>query len=110
MTTRMGFRAFLLGGLAVTVAVAVLLSPDASGHPDGLERVAIDEGFAEQAEDHTLADLPTADYGVRPVDDERLSTGLAGLLGVAVTFAVTVGAFHVVRRARGEPEVPVGSP
>jgi cobalt/nickel transport system permease protein len=91
-------RTFLLVGAAVAVAIAVLVSPFASAEPDGLERVAIDEGFAADGRDHALAGGPTADYGVEGVDDDRLGTALAGLLGVAVTGAVATGLFLVVRR------------
>jgi hypothetical protein len=87
-------------GLAVAVALAFLVAPEASSKPDGLEKVAIDEGFVDGARDHDLADSPTADYGVEGVDDARLSTGLAGLIGIAVTFAVTGGLFLLVRRLR----------
>lgn len=96
-------------GLAVAVALAFLVAPEASSKPDGLEKVAIDEGFVDGARDHDLADSPTADYGVEGVDDVRLSTGLAGLIGIAITFVVTGGLFLLVRRLRGsspdrEPE------
>jgi cobalt/nickel transport system permease protein len=87
-------------GLAVCVALALLVAPRASSQPDGLERVAIDEGFAEEAGSHALEDLPTADYGVEGVDHEGLSTGLAGILGIGVTFAVAAGAVLLVRRGR----------
>lgn len=95
---RIGLRAFTIAALVVAVVLAVVVSGTASSEPDGLERVAIDTGFADAATDHALADLPTADYGIRGVENERLSVGLAGLLGVAVTFAVSGGLFLVLRR------------
>lgn len=90
---------FIVAGLAVAAALALLVAPRASSSPDGLERVAVDEGFADRARDHALADGPTADYGVSGLDHEGLATGLAGLLGIAVTFAVAVGGLTLVRRA-----------
>ncbi|MGE3620639.1 MAG: PDGLE domain-containing protein [Acidimicrobiia bacterium] len=102
MTPRLRFGAFIAAFLAVAVVLAVFASPQASSSPDGLEKVAIDKGFIDTATDHAMGDLPTADYAVEGVDDERLSTGLAGLLGVAITFAVAAGTFALVRR-RGEP-------
>jgi hypothetical protein len=98
---RMSTVGFVLIGLAVTAILAVVVSGYASGSPDGLERVAEDEGFLEQAEDHHLADSPVADYGVRGVDNARLSTGLAGLIGITVTFVVGYGVFSLVRRRSG---------
>lgn len=98
---RVSLRAFVAGALLVALVLAGLLSAEASSAPDGLERVAIDEGFADAADDHALGELPTADYGIRGVDDERLSVGLAGALGVAVTFAATGGLLLVLRRRAG---------
>jgi hypothetical protein len=88
---------FLGIGLVVALIVAGVLSGFAAGDPDGLERVAIDEGFDETAEDHALADSPLADYAVEGVEDERLSTGLAGVIGVAITLVVAGGLFSGIR-------------
>lgn len=106
MTPKVRLGVFVAVGLAVAVALAFLVAPEASSKPDGLEKVAIDEGFVDGARDHDLAGSPTADYGVEGVDDARLSTGLAGALGIGITFAVTGGLFWLVRRARREPAPP----
>jgi hypothetical protein len=98
---RLRLGAFVVAGLAVAAALAFFVSPQASSEPDGLNKVAIDEGFADQETNHALDDTPTAGYAVRGVDDDRLSTGLAGLVGVAVTFAVAGVLFLAVRRAGG---------
>jgi hypothetical protein len=95
---RIGLGAFVGVGLAVALALAFLVGPEASNEPDGLERVAIDQGFADRADAHALADGLTAGYALDGVDDARLSTGLAGLLGVAATFVLAGGLFVVVRR------------
>ena len=88
---------FLGIGLVVALLVAGVLSGFASGDPDGLERVSIDEGFDETAADHALADSPLADYAVEGVEDERLSTGLAGIIGVAITLALSGALFYGIR-------------
>jgi cobalt/nickel transport system permease protein len=103
VTPRVRIGVFVLGGLFLAAALAFLLSPEASSRPDGLERVAIDTGFAAAARPHALDELPTAGYAVRGVDDDRLSTGLAGLLGVAVTFTVAGGALVVLKKVRPAP-------
>lgn len=103
MSTAPSGRSLWLVGLLVAVALAVVASFYASSQPDGLEKVAGDQGFLASAEEHELADSPLADYGVRGVDDARLSVGLAGLAGVAVTLAVGGGLFWLVRRRHGEP-------
>jgi cobalt/nickel transport system permease protein len=91
---------FMVGGLIVALGLAFFVSPYASREPDGLERVSIDQGFANSAQDHALADGPLADYGVAGVKDEKLSTGLAGVIGVAVTFGVAMILFGVLRSTR----------
>jgi hypothetical protein len=85
-------------GLVGALALAFFVSPEASGEPDGLNRVAIDEGFADDETAHATADSPLAGYGVDGVDDDRLSTGLAGIIGVTVTFAVVGGALVGLRQ------------
>ncbi len=97
--------AFVLGGLVVALALAFFVSPEASSSPDGLEKVATDKGFVDTGTDHALRDLPTAGYGVKGVDEERLSTGLAGVLGVVVTFTVGTGVLLLALRARGRRTV-----
>jgi hypothetical protein len=78
-----------LGLLAVGLAIALgitLFSPFASGSPDGLERVAEDEGFIEEAEDPSYNII--ADYVFPGVENERLATILAGVVGVLIVGAL----------------------
>ena len=91
---------FVASGLAVALALAFFLSPRASRQPDGLNRVAIDQGFSGEETGHRAEDSPLAGYGVDGVDDDRLSTGVSGVIGVTVTFAVAGGLFLVLRRRR----------
>jgi hypothetical protein len=84
-------------GLAVTVFVAVVVSQLASGEPDGLEYVADQQGFADEAEDHDLAEAPLADYGENLEADDRVATGIAGLVGVAAALLVGLGLFWLIR-------------
>ena len=85
----------------VAAALAFLVGPRASSEPDGLEKVAIEQGFDGHARPSATADGPTAGYAVDGVDDHGLSTGLAGLLGVAVTFVVGGSGLVRARTARG---------
>jgi PDGLE domain len=93
-------RRFFVVGLLLVVGLAVVVSPYASSKPDGLERVAADEGFIVSAKDHALRDSPVADYSVEGVDDSKISTALAGLVGVTITFAVGLGLFALLRKRR----------
>jgi PDGLE domain len=91
-------RRLWLAGVLVALALAAGVSYYASSQPDGLERVAEDEGFVDTAREHGLADGPLADYGVEGVDDERTSVGLAGVAGVVATLAIGTGLFRLLRR------------
>lgn len=91
---------FLGISLAVTLLVAGVLSGLASTDPDGLDRVARDEGFAAAADESAAADSPLADYSVDAVDDDRAGTAIAGVIGVAITLAATLGLLYGVRRLR----------
>jgi len=98
---RAGAWGFAAAGLVVAALLVLVVAPLASSEPDGLERVAIDQGFIDSAEDHPLADSPLADYEVSGIEDEATGTRLSGLMGVLITFGVgaaIVGAFVVIRR------------
>lgn len=107
---RKGLFMFLIGGLIVALGLAFLVSPLASSSPDGLERVSIDQGFDSAARDHDLAESPLADYGVRGVADEGLSTGLAGIIGVVVTFGAGLVVFATIRTVRARRSAVPPSP
>jgi hypothetical protein len=107
---RKNLAMFVIGGLIVALGLAFFVSPLASSSPDGLERVSIDEGFGSTAKDHGLGDAPLADYGVRGVDDEGLGTGLAGIIGVVVTFGVGLLVFATIRTLRARRSASPPSP
>ena len=101
-------RIFLLGGLLVAIGLAMLVSGFASSSPDGLNRVAEDHGFAANARQHLFENGPLAGYAVKGVSNDRLSTGISGLIGVLVTFGIGLALFAMVRamrsgRDRSEP-------
>ena len=106
---RRGLLPYVVGGLLVALGLAFFVSPLASGDPDGLEKVAIEQGFDDTAEDHALGDGALADYGVRGVEDDDLSTGLAGVVGVVITFGLGMVVFGMLRR-RGGPDTPAADP
>jgi hypothetical protein len=73
-------KRFTILALALAVVLAVAVSPFASKSPDGLNKVAEDHGFAARA-------TSEADY-----------TGLAGLTGTLLVFAIGYGVVKVARR------------
>lgn len=119
MSRRLGW--FLAGGLLVALLLAGVASSFASGDPDGLDYTALQgcttdaDGtitggtcLAQHEGDHQLKDSPLAGYGIRGIDNEFLSTGLSGVAGVLVTFAIGGGLCWLVRRRREEPAPMVG--
>jgi cobalt/nickel transport protein len=104
-------RKFLIAGLFVALLLAGVVSGFASGSPDGLDYAAregctfnaddeITGGtcMLQREQDHQLADSPLADYGIKGIDNELLSTGLSGVAGVLLTFAIGGGLFWLLRR------------
>ena len=98
--TRRSITAFVLAGLGAALVLAFVVSHFASSAPDGLERVAIDQGFADTATEHGTGGSPLADYGVSGVQNGWLSTGLAGVIGVLLCFALAAGLVVAIRWSR----------
>ncbi|NJN17247.1 MAG: cobalamin biosynthesis protein CbiM [Oscillochloris sp.] len=84
-------------GLVIAIAAA-FISPLASGDPDGLERVAEDQGFIERAQDAPYQILP--DYTI-PGLDGGISTILAGVIGLVIVFGIGYG-IALMMRGRNE--------
>ena len=110
-TARKNLTLFVVGGLIVVLGLSFFASPYASSSPDGLNRVAIDKGFDSTAKDSATAGGPLAGYGVKGVENRSLSTGLAGVIGVAITFGVGMILFGFLRtiRARRRPDEGTGT-
>jgi cobalt/nickel transport system permease protein len=79
-------------------ALAAFLSPLASSDPDGLERVAEDQGFLERAMDAPYNIIP--DYTVPFLGETPLSTITAGMIGLLIVFASMYG-LALILRGRG---------
>jgi hypothetical protein len=90
-------RYWWLVGLAIAALVVIVLSPLASRDPDGLERVAEDQGFLGSARDALYSIIP--DYAV-PGIEGSLSTVLAGLIGVVIVFGLMIGLGRLLARRR----------
>lgn len=100
VATRRSVGWVIAAGIAVSLILAGFVSFYASSSPDGLEKVAEEHGFIDQAQDSANATLPTADYGIAGLDNERLSVGLAGVLGVVVIALVAFGLFALIARGK----------
>ncbi|MDS4028102.1 MAG: energy-coupling factor ABC transporter permease [Candidatus Contendobacter sp.] len=78
-------RGFAVPTLAALL-IALCLSPFASSLPDGLEAIMTQYQVLHEAAPWFVT--PLADYQIVGVTAETLSTGLAGLIGVVLTFLI----------------------
>lgn len=90
-----GGRGWVVAGVIVSL-VAVLLSPLASGDPDGLERVAEDLGFLKAGMESPYKILP--DYTIPFLGETALSTIVAGVVGALVVLGLMMVIGGVLKR------------
>lgn len=90
-------RKWWLFGLLLALAL-VFLAPLASPSPDGLERVAEDKGFITKAREPLFKVIP--DYLFPGIENEALSTVLAGLLGTIILFGMGYALAWLLRATR----------
>jgi cobalt/nickel transport system permease protein len=109
-TEARSIKPVLAGGAIVAVLLAGGVSYFASGSPDGLDSTALQGCTVDAAgeitggsciangeKEHEFAGTLLADYSFDGIDG---TTGLAGVIGVAVTFLIGLSIFWSVRRRR----------
>jgi cobalt/nickel transport protein len=84
--------------LGIVAVIVVLAANFASSAPDGLERVAEDQGFIERATNF-IGGL-FSDYAIPGISDPTVSTILSGLLGVGILLLVVFVLGRVLARRR----------
>ncbi|MCC6146750.1 MAG: energy-coupling factor ABC transporter permease [Anaerolineaceae bacterium] len=87
-TAERSSRGLLIGGTVLSLLLAAF-SPLASSHPDGLEWVAEQQNFLDAARGPFFNLIP--DYAVPGIHSETLATILAGVIGVIIVLAVSLG-------------------
>jgi len=98
-------RAVRIGILVAALVLAGLVSYYAASSPDGLSRVAEDKGLSSAQEDHANSDNPLAGYHTKGIGNDRLSRGLACVVGVLVVLTLAGGLVLAVRRRRTSEDV-----
>lgn len=93
------YVALVVVGMGIALGVA-FLSPLASPDPDGLEKVAEDEKFLDEAKTPPYEVIP--DYVFPGVENEDVATILAGIVGVLIVAALTFVVAFVLRRTGGQ--------
>jgi cobalt/nickel transport protein len=99
-------KGFIWIGLGIALLLALFLSPFASSSPDGLEKVADRKGFAEKGEGWSFwQHAPFKDYTLPWIKNERVSTGIAGLVGTLAVFFIAVGLGKLFRKSQTHEDV-----
>jgi cobalt/nickel transport system permease protein len=97
VTAPQGGRGWIVAGILVSF-LAVLISPLASGNPDGLERVAEDLGFLNRGLDAPFQILP--DYTIPFLGETAISTILAGVVGALIVLGLLILIGRNLRRTK----------
>lgn len=84
----------------MALLLAAFVSPFAVDAPDGLEKVAIEEGFIRRAESGQVWNgAPMPDYQAKGMGP--FSGAVAGFAGTIVVFGVVLGVGRFLSRKRG---------
>ncbi len=91
----------IITGIIIIVALSALFIPLASESPDGLERVAGDNGFLSSASKIVSSPFtaPFPDYKV-PGMGEKTSGVVAGIAGALAMFCIGWGIAALLRKMR----------
>ena len=81
----------VLIGLGVSLFTAVFVSPFASPSPDGLEKVAEEQGFSEKENSGGLRPSLLPDYYFPGIRNRAAAKALAGLTGTLAVCGVALG-------------------
>ena len=98
-TAKEGGWGWIVSGVVISL-LAILISPLASGNPDGLEKVASDLGFLGSGLDAPFQLLP--DYSIPFLGDTAISTILAGAVGAIVLIGLVVLLGRNLRRQNSD--------
>lgn len=95
--SRLG-RWWWVAGVGLAALVVIVFAPFASQDPDGLERVATDNGFIDQARNFVSGIL--GGYAIPGISDPAVSTVISGLLGLVIVLVAMVILGRVLARRR----------
>ena len=90
-----GVVAIWVVGIFIAIGLASI-TPWASNHPDGLERVAEQYGFLETAQSPSYSILP--EYIFPGISNEAAASVMAGIIGIVLIFGAAVGVAYARRK------------
>lgn len=91
----------ILIGLGLSLFIGVVLSPFASSWPDGLEKVAEDLGFLEQASEEFVTPEVAPDYEM-PGFAGSWATSAAGFVGTLIMYFAGYGLAKLLAKKKGQ--------
>ncbi len=93
-------RKDISAGLFLVMFIAAVLVPFASQMPDGLEKVAADQGFSSKESENPAVAAPFADYRVPGIGSDKISAVLSGIIGALAMFCTGWGIAALLRRRK----------
>lgn len=87
-------------GLVLAALISVMLVPLASQMPDGLEKVAADQGFAGRESGTPAVTAPFADYRIPGIASKNLSAAVSGIIGALAVFGTVWGIAALLKRRK----------
>ena len=81
--------------LLISILIAVLAAIFASQHPDGLDKISQSLGFATKGTEHSAA---MAGYAIPFLGQTKLSTVIAGIAGVLITYGLFLGGIFAAKK------------
>ena len=93
-------KKYTVAMLLVSGVLAGGVSYFASSHPDGLNKVAMDLGFADSEKESPTSDSALAGYETAGIENSALSRAIAGITGVTATGLVGSGLYLYVRKPK----------
>ncbi len=95
------FNGIIFIGLGISLLTALLLSPFASPHPDGLEKVAERKGFSDKGETWKFWKYaPLPNYNIPWIKNEKVSNAFSGLIGTLAIFFIALGIGRLIKKSR----------
>jgi len=90
---------FIMAALAISLLLAILVSPWACSAPDGLEKVAEDKGFAGKAAEEPFWNASLMpDYNLTKAQNEAFGTAFAGFVGTGLVFITALVLAKLIAR------------
>ncbi len=93
-------RKDVLIGLLLAFSISILFVPFASQSPDGLEKVAAEQGFASKENENPSLAAPFADYRIPGISDKNVSAAISGVIGALAVFCTAGGISALLKRRK----------